>query len=702
MDDAKLKQILQDTDVPEADPNAQKRAVNVSVQAFKEHQQKKQKKFQGFSILSRLMGNSNSENGRDPMEQLSNKRLIQGGAVLMAGVTFIALPMAYNQTQDKVAEMSYVTAAPDITNAPGTETAAPSYVKAIEKMREDDGHRAISKDKSNTTVLADALGPKEKKAEMRVENEAFAVSPAPTGGALMQGVLGFASPPQQAMKRMVAPLKQTRKRIAMPMPSDDSAPSYYQDEGRDKFEAFEVNPFKQVAAEPVSTFSVDVDTASYSFMRRQLNNGQLPQKDAVRIEELVNYFDYNYALPKSKSEPFKPTVTLTDSPWAEGKKLMHVGIKGYEMNDVQPDSNLVFLLDVSGSMNSPDKLPLLKNSMKLLLDTLKPDDTVSIVTYASGTGVALGPTKVSDQSKIMGALNNLRSGGGTAGAAGINLAYDMAEQNFNDEAVNRVILATDGDFNVGIRDHEELKNFVKRKRKTGIFLSVLGFGQGNYNDQMMQALAQNGNGVAAYIDSLSEARKVLVEEATSSLFPIAKDVKIQVEFNPEAVAEYRLVGYETRALNREDFNNDKVDAGDIGAGHTVSAIYEITPVGSGAGSVDPLRYSTAKNVEDAKADTDFSGELAFLKIRYKLPQENKSKLIAMPVTSNLEGTAGTEQNFATAVAGFGQLLQGGEHVSEDFTYDDVIALAKRNKGEDDFGYRAEFINLVRLAKSADR
>jgi Ca-activated chloride channel family protein len=350
------------------------------------------------------------------------------------------------------------------------------------------------------------------------------------------------------------------------------------------------------------------------------------------------------------------------------------------------------------------------NSLKLLLDNLKPTDTVGIVVYAGAAGTVLEPTAISDKAKILAALDNLRAGGSTAGAEGIRQAYQLAESNFKKEAVNRVILATDGDFNVGITNREELKDFIERKRETGIFLSVFGFGQGNYNDHLMQQLAQNGNGVAAYIDTLSEARKILVDEATSTLFPIAKDVKIQVEFNPDTVAEYRLIGYETRALAREDFNNDKVDAGDIGAGHTVTAIYEITPAG-GKRSVDDLRYGAAdaiENVEKSTVQTNFGNEYAFLKVRYKLPHEDTSTLITTPVTKNLaignmkgeiESWKITETGWATAVAGFGQLLKGDKHVGS-FTYDDVIELANKNKGRDEFGYRAEFIQLVRLAKSA--
>ncbi|MFO1130750.1 MAG: VWA domain-containing protein [Hyphomicrobiales bacterium] len=464
-------------------------------------------------------------------------------------------------------------------------------------------------------------------------------------------------------------------------------------EGRDRFRDFEANPVKQAATDPLSTFSIDVDTSSYSFVRRALMENALPPKDAVRVEEMVNYFPYDYAGPKDRAEPFKANVSLMPTPWNADTKLMRIGIKGFSLDgQAKPHSNLVFLIDTSGSMDEPDKLPLLLNSFRLLLDTLGPDDTVSIVTYAGSAGTVLEPTKASEKGKILAALDNLSAGGSTAGAEGIRQAYNLAEQNFDKQGVNRVILATDGDFNVGISDPRELEDFVEKKRQTGVYLSVLGFGEGNYNDEMMQALAQNGNGNAAYIDSLSEARKVLVDEATSTLFPIANDVKIQVEFNPATVSEYRLIGYETRLLNKDDFNNDHVDAGDIGAGHTVTALYEVTPKGSRGQLVDPLRYGTAE-----QAGTP-AGEYAFVKIRYKLPGEDKSHLITEPVTAADE-TPDSEANFAAAVAAFGQILRGGEF-TRSYSYDDVIALANAAKGRDEFGYRAEFINLVRLAKTA--
>jgi len=464
---------------------------------------------------------------------------------------------------------------------------------------------------------------------------------------------------------------------------------------REEYAEYQSNSVKLVSDEPVSTFSVDVDTASYTLVRNQLNNGLLPKPQAVRAEEFINYFDYDYPLPNSKSEPFRSSINVFDSPWNQDRKLVHIGIKGYDIDvQEQPDSNLVFLLDVSGSMSSANKLPLVKQSVSLLLDTLKPNDTMSIVVYAGAAGTVLEPTKASEKSKILESLQRLNAGGSTAGGAGIQLAYQLAEQNFDKDAVNRIILATDGDFNVGQSSNEDLRTLVERKRKSGVFLSVLGFGRNNYQDDMMQALAQNGNGVAAYIDSLSEAKKVLVDEATSTLFPIAKDVKIQVEFNPATVSEYRLVGYETRALKREDFNNDKVDAGDIGAGHTVTAIYEITPTSADSKTFGPLRYSRPAPTQQKTQ----SQEYGFLKMRYKLPDSDTSKLIETVISKQTKD-ADNDVYFSVAVAGFAQLISGSQYTGE-LNYSKVIAQATKHKGPDPFGYRSEFIQLVRMAEIA--
>ena len=485
------------------------------------------------------------------------------------------------------------------------------------------------------------------------------------------------------------------------LPSERSlvAPSH-PPRGRDRFAPFRDNPVAVAAEQPVSTFSIDVDTASYGFIRSSLERGVLPQPDAARVEEMVNYFPYDYTRPADRDTPFATTVTLTPTPWNRATKLLHIGIQGYDLAPKsRPDANLVFLIDTSGSMNAANRLPLVKRSFKLLVDELQPDDRVAIMTYAGSAGVALEPTEAADRGTILARLDSLRAGGSTAGGDGLWEAYALAQRSFVKGGVNRVILATDGDFNVGVADTERLKAFVQRKRESGVFLSVLGFGAGNYNDALMQALAQNGNGCAAYIDKLSEARKVLVEEATSTLFPIAKDVKIQVEFNPERVSEYRLIGYETRLLAREDFRNDKVDAGEIGAGRAVTALYEVTPKGSSAERVGVLRYFRGpKPTEDGKSD-----EYAFVRIRYKLPESAASQLIERPVTAADEvsraGDAPADARFSAAVAAFGQILRGGTY-TDDYDYDDVIDLAQGARGEDPFGYRAEFVNLVRLARTA--
>ncbi len=491
--------------------------------------------------------------------------------------------------------------------------------------------------------------------------------------------------------------------IYHPAPPPPSAPGM-EDEGRDAFEHFDTNPIQRVADNPVSTFSADVDTASYSFVRAQLDRGVLPQKDAVRVEEMINYFDYAWPAAESRKTPFEPTVVVSDSPWGKGRKLVHIGIKGYELDrEDAPDANLVLLLDVSGSMNAANKLPLVVRSMEMLLDSLKPTDTVGIVVYAGAAGAVLEPTPVRNKERIVEALRSLTPGGSTAGAAGITLAYQFAERNFRKGGVNRILLATDGDFNVGTSGTEALKSLVEREREKGVYLSVLGFGQGNYRDELAQALAQNGNGVAAYIDTENEARKVLVQQASASLFTIASDVKLQVEFNPATVSEYRLVGYETRALRREDFNNDAVDAGDVGAGHTVTAIYELTPVGV-APSVDEPRYegNAARKKAEDKAARGSRDEYGFLKIRYKLPGEKQSKLIseAIPLRSGSHSVAvARDVSFSTAVAGFAQLLRGGTHTGS-LSYGDVLRQAQASKGDDPYGYRAEFIDLVKRAQRA--
>lgn len=450
------------------------------------------------------------------------------------------------------------------------------------------------------------------------------------------------------------------------------------------------NPVKVTAEEPVSTFSIDVDTASYAVVRSSLTGGQLPTPDQVRIEEMVNYFPYAYAAPEGDAA-FASTIAVMPTPWNPGTRLVTIGIQG-ALPDVaaRPPLNLVFLIDTSGSMEDANKLPLLKQSLSLMLPELRPEDQVAIVTYAGSAGEVLPPTGASDRAAILAALDNLMAGGSTAGAEGLELAYRVAEGMKADGEVTRILLATDGDFNVGVSDPEGLEAYVARKRETGTYLSVLGFGRGNLDDAVMQALAQNGNGTAAYIDTLSEARKVLVDQLTGALFPIADDVKIQVEWNPATVAEYRLIGYETRALRREDFNNDRVDAGEIGAGHQVTAIYEVTAPGSEALLNDPLRYGTATATGAA------SGELGFLRLRWKAPGAEVSTLVERPITGTEAAT--TETRFAAAIAGFGLLLQGSTYLG-DWGWDQAIELAVANRGDDPFGYRIEAVNLMRLAQS---
>ncbi|MHA6264752.1 vWA domain-containing protein [Arenibacterium sp. CAU 1754] len=481
-----------------------------------------------------------------------------------------------------------------------------------------------------------------------------------------------------------------RSSISAPLPRDDDSFLPRPEAGSETFSNTESNPLKIVSEDPVSTFSIDVDTASYSVVRNSLMQGVLPPKEAVRVEEMMNYFPYDYAAPKN-GDAFRPTVSVSSSPWNAGTQLVHIGIQG-ELPDLEerPPLNLVFLIDTSGSMSSPNKLPLLKRSFTLMLGQLRPTDQVAIVAYAGSAGQVLEPTAAASRETILNALDRLGTGGSTAGQAGLQQAYTVAEGMTDDGEVSRVILATDGDFNVGLSDPDALKDFIAGKRDSGTYLSVLGFGRGNLDDATMQALAQNGNGTAAYIDTLSEAQKVLVDQLSGALFPIADDVKIQVEFNPAQIAEYRLIGYETRALRREDFNNDKVDAGDIGAGHQVTALYEVTPIGSPAQLTDPLRYRSGA---DRPAQSD---ELGFLRLRYKAPGDRDSRLIEMPITANLEPHP--DAGFAIAVAGFGQLLRGSTYLG-DWSWGDAIALASANKGADAFGYRAEAVQLIRLAQS---
>lgn len=457
------------------------------------------------------------------------------------------------------------------------------------------------------------------------------------------------------------------------------------------------NGVLQTQSQPLSTFSIDVDTASYANVRRMLNAGELPPADAVRVEEFINYFDYQYQGAQFGESPFKVLTDIATSPTSPGKHILRIALNAKPAAKIaRPDINVVFLLDVSGSMNSPDKLPLITKSLKMLTNQLTENDSVAIVVYAGASGVVLEPTSGSNKIAIKQALSQLQAGGSTNGAAGIELAYQLAKKHFKETGLNRVILATDGDFNVGKVNHDELISLVSEKRKTGISLSVLSVGSGNLNDHLTEQLANNGNGNAAYIDSISEARKVLVEEMQATLQTVAKDVKIQVEFNPNNVAEYRLIGYENRALKDEDFNNDKVDAGEIGAGHTVTAFYEIALTSSQNRSVDELRYQHRGSSDKVEVGS-LSDELAVVKLRYKPLNKDKSELLSKVVKhTDIVDFSKTNRDFqfASAVSGFAEIVRGSVYWDDD-DVEWIIDTANKAKGEDIFGYRNEFVRLVK-------
>ena len=468
----------------------------------------------------------------------------------------------------------------------------------------------------------------------------------------------------------------------------------------EEYNSFSQNQFQRALDIPLSTFSIDVDVASYSNMRRFINNGQMPPADAIRTEELLNYFTYDYPAPQGK-DPVRITTEVSTAPWNSQHRLVHIGIKAKEIATKNlPASNLVFLIDISGSMSSHNKLPLLKSSLKLLVQKLRPQDRVAIVTYANHTNEVLPSTSCEDKGKILSVIESLYAGGGTAGSDGIQRAYRIAEANFIKDGNNRIILSTDGDFNIGPSSTQELEKMIETKRSSGIYLTVLGFGMGNYKDNRVQTLAEKGNGNHAYIDNLTEAKKVLVNEFGGTLFTVAKDVKIQVEFNPAKVQAYRLIGYESRLLEDQDFNDDTKDAGEMGAGHSVTALYEIIPVGIRSdllGDIDPLKYQKTEKKEGKKSLTD-SPELLTLKLRYKQPDSNKSSKMEVSVIDKNTSLDNASENFrfSAAVAGFGMLLQDSKY-KNDLTYDGIIRLAREATRYDPEGYRKEFI---RLAESA--
>ncbi len=480
-----------------------------------------------------------------------------------------------------------------------------------------------------------------------------------------------------------------------PSPDNDQTPT---DHNTEEYTAQTENPFLEVTKNPLSTFSIDVDAASYSNMRRFINDHSLPPEGSVRIEEFINYFEYDYPQPKGE-HPFSITTEIDRCPWNGDNMVLHVGLQGKRM-DVQelPPNNLVFLLDVSGSMSNPNKLPLLKKAMHLLVNEMRTVDRVAIVVYAGAAGLVLPSTSFDEKAKILAAIDRLSAGGSTAGGAGIELAYKEAQKNFIKNGNNRVILATDGDFNVGPSSEAILVNMIEEKRESGVFLTVLGFGSGNYKDSKMEQLADKGNGNYAYIDNILEAKKVLVNEIGATLFTIAKDVKLQLEFNPAKVRSYRLIGYENRMLRAEDFNDDTKDAGELGAGHSVTAFYELVTTDSDApvASVDPLKYQQT-DIKPSAMNTD---EWLMVKFRYKAPKADKSRLIVKPVQQSNVGIVSNNLPFSAAVASYGMILRGSEYGGES-SYELVKKLASRSKGEDAQGYRAEFIRLVEQAEALD-
>lgn len=455
------------------------------------------------------------------------------------------------------------------------------------------------------------------------------------------------------------------------------------------------NGWQAVEEAPVSTFSLDVDTASYAFARRLVREGRKPPPQAVRVEEMVNYFPYAYAAPERREDVLRATATVTPSPWKDGAKLLHVGLKGWDVARTErPRANLTFLVDVSGSMSPEDRLPLIQKSLRQLGEGLRPDDKVAIVTYAGASTIALPPTPASDLPRILAAVDGLNAGGGTAGAQGIKTAYELAHQMYDAQAVNRVILATDGDFNIGVTNPRSLETMVAEQRRSGVYLTVVGVGRDNLNDALMQRLAQTGNGQAAYLDSMQESRKLWIEQLGASMVPLADDAKVQVEFNPAQVAEYRLVGYETRMLKRTDFADDRVDAGDLGSGHSVTAIYEFIPKDSPARLTEPLRYGKKQKAGET------SLEYAYVKLRAKLPGAADSRLSSWPVGRAQEVTtlaqASDDVRFSVAVAGYAQLLRGDWNGGPQ-GWDRTIALADGARGADPHGWRAEAVQLMRTA-----
>lgn len=658
----RLKAALRETPAPEAERRAE--ALRLAMESFDSHQETAQQA-RPTSETSRRSGGLMRV--REMLNSLSSRQaLAMGGSVaaLCLGLV-VVLPALREQP---VPVLPPAVLKPDAPVVPRSDVAVPRKEPALQDY---------GKAEANTAAPEADLRDAETSADLQASDAAtdyLAEAPAP-----MAPVGGAVSAKRAA----------TTSGETMAEPLMELAPS--PQSNTEAFANADRNGPQATAQNPVSTFSIDVDTASYGIVRSSLMGGSLPPPDAVRIEEMVNYFPYAYSAPDA-GDAFRPDIEVIPTPWNPQTRLVRIGVQGAlpALAD-RPPLNLVFLIDTSGSMEDANKLPLLRQGFRLMLGQLRPEDKVAIVTYAGSAGEVLAPTPASDRATILAALDRLSAGGGTNGQAGLEQAYAEAERMAGEGRVSRVILATDGDFNLGLDDPEALEEFIAAKRKTGTYLSVLGFGRGNLDDATMQALAQTGNGTAAYIDTLQEAQKVLVDQLTGALFPIADDVKIQIEWNATAVAEWRLIGYETRALNRADFSNDKVDAGEIGAGTAMTALYEVTPPGSPALRNEPLRYGTTAD-SDGKAD-----ELGFLRLRWKAPGGAVSSLVEEPIPVRTEGGS-DDTRFAAAIAGFGQLLTGGTYLG-DWGWQEAIALASSAKGVDTYGYRGEAIGLMRLAQS---
>ncbi|MEH2190443.1 MAG: von Willebrand factor type A domain-containing protein [Nostoc sp.] len=579
--------------------------------------------------------------------------------------------------------------------ATGPKIVTPADMKTLQRLQSEFAPElATLKSPIDELEARSPITPTQTTRERTQAESTRKTQPLPT--APLPSIRSGSSVQDQLVNRATMPKPQAGSSIGRVVPEPQPGSRF----NTENYNRIEDNPFHRVENDPLSTFSIDVDTASYSNVRRFITQGELPPKDAVRIEELINYFTYNYPQPKG-NRPFSVTTEVTAAPWNPQHKLVQVGLQGKRLeSETLPPSNLVFLIDVSGSMDDPNKLPLVQQSLKLLVNKLRPEDRVSLVVYAGNAGLVLPATPGSQKSKILAAIDRLEAGGSTAGGQGIELAYKIAKQSFLKSGNNRVILATDGDFNVGVSSDGDLTRLIEQKRDQGIFLTVLGFGTGNYKDGKMEQLADKGNGNYAYIDTLLEAKKVLVNDLRGTLFTIAKDVKIQVEFNPAKVQAYRLIGYENRLLQNQDFNDDKKDAGDIGAGHSVTALYEIIPTGTKSDvklpEVDPLRYQRSGET----ALNTAGNELMQVKLRYKLPQDSTSQLITQTIQDDdlrADRIPSTNLRFAAAVATFGMVLRDSEYKGN-ANYDLVMKLATQAKGEDQEGYRGEFIRLVEQSR----